>query len=82
MANPRLSNMFKSIYTSKFTDKKAVVALAKETNEELETLKDMIEAGQLNSVVDKVYSMAEAVEAHQMVETEQRLGSIVISIGT
>ena len=82
MANARLSNMFRSVYTSKFTDKKAVVALAKETNEELETLKEMIEAGQINSVVDKVYSMAEAVEAHQRVETEQRLGSIVISIGT
>jgi hypothetical protein len=31
--------------------------------------------------VDRVYPMNEAAEAHRRVETEQRLGAVVIAIG-
>jgi NADPH:quinone reductase-like Zn-dependent oxidoreductase len=39
----------------------------------------MLEAGIIKPVVDKVFSFEQAAEAHQRVETEQRLGTIVIS---
>ena len=80
MANPRLADMFKSVITNKFTDRKVVFEFAAEKKEELRELKDMIEAGQIRSVVDRVYDMGQVVEAHHRVETEQRLGSIVLSI--
>lgn len=38
----------------------------------------MIEAGKTQSIVDKVYSMTQAVEAHHRVETEERVGAVVI----
>jgi NADPH:quinone reductase-like Zn-dependent oxidoreductase len=79
--NPRLSVMLRSILTTRFGDKTATFAFARETNEELLALKEMIEDGQVNSIVDRVYPMAEAAEAHRMVETEQRRGAIVIAIG-
>lgn len=81
MANPRLTDMLRSVFTSRFTNKTALFALAGETKEELLLLKGMIEDEQLSSVVDKIYPMAEADDAHRRVESEQRLGSIVISIG-
>jgi NADPH:quinone reductase-like Zn-dependent oxidoreductase len=41
----------------------------------------MIEEGKIRSIVDKVYSMQQAAEAHQRVETEERVGAVVIAIG-
>ena len=62
------------------TDKTARVALAGETREELLTLKEMIEDEKIGSIVDAVYPMRQAAEAHHRVETEQRVGAIVIAI--
>ncbi|MGB5396694.1 MAG: NAD(P)-dependent alcohol dehydrogenase [Gammaproteobacteria bacterium] len=81
MGNPKLSDMLRSVLTSLLTDKKAIFTFAGEKQEELLELKDMIEAGKIKPVVDKVYSMEQAAEAHRRVETEQRLGTIVISLG-
>ena len=79
MANPRLSDMLRSVLTSRFTEKTAIFAFAAETKEELLALKTMIEAGKIKSIVDKTYPIDQAATAHRRVETEQRLGSIVIS---
>jgi NADPH:quinone reductase-like Zn-dependent oxidoreductase len=40
----------------------------------------MVEDGRIQSIVDRVYPMAQAAEAHRRVETEQRLGAVVIAI--
>ena len=80
MGNPRMSDMLRAVLTSRFTDKTAVTALAGETEEELLTLKDMLEAGTIRPVIDGVYAMEQAAEAHRRVETEQRLGMVVISM--
>jgi len=81
MANPRISDMLRSVLTSNFTDKKVIFAFAEEKEEELLTLKEMIEEGKIKSIVDKIYPFEQAAEAHQRVETEQRLGPVVISVG-
>jgi len=79
MANPRLTDMLRSVLTSKFTDKTVVFIFAGEKEEELLSLKEMIEEGKIKSTVDKIYSFEQVAEAHRIVETEQRLGTIVIS---
>ncbi len=79
MANPRISDMLKSFLTSKFTDKTAIFTFAGEKEEELLELKEMIEEGKIKSIVDKIYSFEQAADAHRRVETEQRLGIVVIS---
>ncbi len=56
-------------------------AFAGEKEEELIALKNMIEEGKITSVVDKIYSYEKISEAHQRVETEQRLGIVVLSFG-
>jgi len=81
IGNPRISDMLRSVFTSKFTDKTAIFVFAGEKEEELLALKDMIEAGKIKSIVDKIYSPEQAAEAHHRVETEQRLGIVVISMG-
>ena len=80
MANPRISDMLRSLLTSKFTDKTAIFVFAGEKEEELLTLKEMIEEEKIKPIVDKVYSFLQAAEAHRRVETEKRLGTVVISV--
>jgi NADPH:quinone reductase-like Zn-dependent oxidoreductase len=70
----------RSVLTSKFTDKKAIFIFAGEKEEELLALKEMIEEGKIKSIVDNSYLFEQAAEAHRKVETEQRLGIVVISI--
>ncbi|MCU7795631.1 MAG: NAD(P)-dependent alcohol dehydrogenase [Candidatus Thiodiazotropha sp. (ex Myrtea spinifera)] len=80
MGNPRISDMLRSVITSSFTDKMAIFAFAGETAEELLALKEMIEVGKIKPIVDQVYSIDQAADAHRRVETEQRLGIVVISM--
>ncbi|MGB5727705.1 MAG: zinc-binding dehydrogenase, partial [Thiogranum sp.] len=70
------------VLTSRFTDKTAIFSFADEKEEELLELKEMIEACKIKPIVDKIYSIDQAAEAHRRVETEQRLGIVVISIGS
>ena len=81
MANPRMTDMLRSVLTSKFTDKKAIFVFAGEKEEELLVLKEMIEEGKIKPVVDKIFPFDQIAEAHRRVETEQRLGPVVISVG-
>ncbi len=81
MANPRISDMLRSVLTSKFTDKTAIFVFAGEKEEELFALKQMIEEGKIQSILDKIFPFEQAAEAHRRVETEQRLGPVVISVG-
>ena len=78
--NARLSVFFRAVLTTRLTARTARVALARETREELLALKEMIEQGQIGSIVDRVYPMAEAAEAHRRVEAEDRVGAVVIDM--
>ncbi len=78
--NPRLSVMLRCLWTSKFTDKTASFAFARELVEELDTLTEMIEAGEVRPIVDHAVSMEQIADAHRLVETEARLGAIVLSL--
>ncbi|ASW55675.1 NAD(P)-dependent alcohol dehydrogenase [Plantactinospora sp. KBS50] len=79
--NPRLAVLVRSVLTTRFTDKTVTVAFAPETKEALATITEMIEASKIQSIVDRVYPMSEVTAAHRRVETEQRLGAVVITIG-
>jgi NADPH:quinone reductase-like Zn-dependent oxidoreductase len=79
--NPRLSVMLRSFLTNQFTSKTATFAFAGETKAALGELKEMVEAGTIKSIVDRIYPMERAADAHRRVEAEQRLGAVVIAIG-
>ncbi len=80
MANPRFSDMLRSVLTSALSDKTVIFRFAGEKEEELLALKKMIEEDRICSVVDRVFTPEQAAEAHRRVETEQRRGAVVISM--
>jgi len=82
MANPKLSDMLRAAFISRFSNRKVLFAFAGEKEEELLELKRMIEAGEIAATVDIIYPMTQAAQAHRRVETEQRIGSVVISVAS
>ncbi len=78
--NPRLSVIASSPLTTRFTDKTVIVAFAPETRAALVSLTEMIEAGEIGPIVDRIYPMEEVADAHRLVETEKRLGAVVLAI--
>jgi NADPH:quinone reductase-like Zn-dependent oxidoreductase len=79
--NPRLSILIRAPFVRRFTSKTATCAFARETRDELHALKAMVETGAIAPIVDRVLPMADAVEAHRLVESETRRGAIVLAIG-
>ncbi len=80
LGNPRLSDMLRSIVTPRISDKQVYFEFAGEDQEELQELARMLEAGEIHPVVDRVYPFALIADAHRRVETEARLGIVVVSL--
>lgn len=78
--NPRVVDMLRSIVTPLISDKQVYFEFAGERQEELHRLAQMLEAGEIEPVVDRVYPLEKIADAHRRVETEARLGIVVISL--
>ena len=78
--NPRLSDMVRAVVTTRLTRRAATYTFARETVEELLTLKEMIDDARIKPVIDRIYPPDQAEDAHRRVETEQRAGIVVISM--
>ena len=46
----------------------------------VEYLKGLIESGRFTPVIDRTYPLEEIVEAYRYVETQQKIGNVVIAV--
>ncbi len=65
---------------SLFSKQKLVGLMPDERQEDLVTLKELIEAGKVTPVIDKTYPLSEAAEAIRHLETRHAQGKVVISV--
>lgn len=77
---PYPNNYFQSFLTSLLPGQRYKVILLRTNGVDLAYLTDQIEAGKIQSVVDRTYSLSEIAEAHAYSETERAVGKIVIAI--
>jgi NADPH:quinone reductase-like Zn-dependent oxidoreductase len=81
LATDGLHNLLLAQWT-RFGDKKVIFPIPpRYTKQDVLFLKGLLEAGQYRAVIDRRYPLAEVVEASRYVDTEQKTGNVVLTVG-
>ena len=79
LANP-VSQTLSGIWTRLSTDREVITQVSSPSVQDLHMVRELIEAGRLRTVIDRVYPLEEIVAAHRYVETGAKQGNLVITI--
>jgi NADPH:quinone reductase-like Zn-dependent oxidoreductase len=82
LATDQVRNIALALWTSRIGDKKVVFPIPpRYTKQDVLFLKQLIEAGQYRAVIDRYYPLEDVIEATRYVETEQKTGNVVLTVG-
>jgi NADPH:quinone reductase-like Zn-dependent oxidoreductase len=70
-----------ALLTRRLGDKKVKLGITRYTKEDVLFLKRLIEAGEYRAVIDRTYPLEDVVEATKYVETGQKTGNVVLTLG-
>ena len=76
----RIGGNFWNAFLSKFTSQKFPFYIAKLTKDDLNVLRDLMQAGKVTPVIDRTYKLGETADAVRYLEEGHARGKVVISI--
>jgi NADPH:quinone reductase-like Zn-dependent oxidoreductase len=81
LATDGLRNLLLGLWTSRFGDRKVMFKLPpRYTQKDVVLIKELMEAGSYRPVIDRVYPIEDVVEAASYVETQQKIGNVVLAV--
>jgi NADPH:quinone reductase-like Zn-dependent oxidoreductase len=80
-ASFKMKQLFEMLCTLLRNGPKVVCAMALESPEDMVQIKELAETGALRAVIDRCYPLGQAAEAHRYVETGQKTGEVVLTVG-
>ena len=82
LATDHLFNLVRALWTAHLGDKKVVFPIPpRYTKQDVVFLKGLMEAGRYRAVIDRSYPLADVIEASRYVETGQKTGNVVLTVG-
>jgi NADPH:quinone reductase-like Zn-dependent oxidoreductase len=76
-----LANLTWALWTSRIGDKKVIFQIPpRQTKQDVLFLKGLVEAGKFRAVIDRRYPLEDVIEATRYVETEQKVGNVVLTL--
>jgi NADPH:quinone reductase-like Zn-dependent oxidoreductase len=80
MANPSPVKMLRGLWISKTSGKKVIFEFAGEKTEDLIYMAGLIEAGKIQTVIDRTYPLEKIAEAHEYVQSGHKKGNVIITV--
>ena len=81
LATDGFRNLLLGSWTSRFGDRKVKFKLPpRYTQQDVVLIKELMEAGSYRPVIDRVYPIENVVEAARYVETQQKIGNVVLAV--
>jgi NADPH:quinone reductase-like Zn-dependent oxidoreductase len=80
VATDRMINVVLLLWTRWFGKRKVVFGMPRLTKENVQFVKELVEAGEYRAVIDRHYPLEDVVEATRYVESWQKTGNVVLTV--